>query len=315
MPEIVIRGGTVLDGTGAPGHVADVSISDGRDRGDRHRPPRRPRARRHRLRGRAGLHRHPHPLRRAGLLGPRAPAVVVPGRHHRRGRQLRLRHRAHPARAPRHDRGHARERRGHGSRDADRGHRLGVRDVSASTWSRSAVAGRCSTSPRTSGTPRCGSTSWATRPTSGPRRPDEVDAHVRSSCGRRSTRVRPGSRPASRTRTAASTASRSRAASPTATRCTRLFPAAGEAGKGVVLITPGEQCTYADVYEWQPRIGRPFTYPMFASPGGKHLEPLALHEQGIAAGASVWPQVTPRPLTMQFTLGRPLQPQHRHGVR
>ena len=50
----------------------------------------------------------------------------------------------------------------------------------------------------------------------------------------------------------------------------------------MVLITPGEQCTYADVYEWQPRVGRPFTYPMFASPGGKHLEPLALHEQGIA---------------------------------
>src|SRR5947208_13153451 len=43
-----------------------------------------------------------------------------------------------------------------------------------------------------------------------------------------------------------------------------LFTAAGEAGKGVVLITPGEQCNYPDVYEWQPRVGRPFTYPLFA---------------------------------------------------
>ncbi len=84
-----------------------------------------------------------------------------------------------------------------------------------------------------------------------------------------------------------------------------LFSAAGDAGKGVVLITPGEQCTYADVYEWQPRIGRPFTYPLFAAPGGRHLEPVALHEQGTAAGAQVWPQVTPRPLTMQFTLADP----------
>ncbi len=84
-----------------------------------------------------------------------------------------------------------------------------------------------------------------------------------------------------------------------------LFLAAGEAGKGVILITPGKQCTYADVYEWQPRIGRPFTYPLFASPGGKHLEPLALHEQGLARGAQVWPQVTPRPLTMQFTMADP----------
>jgi N-acyl-D-aspartate/D-glutamate deacylase len=44
---------------------------------------------------------------------------------------------------------------------------------------------------------------------------------------------------------------------------------------------------------------------MFASPGGKHLEALRLHEQGVPAGARVWPQVTPRPLTMQFTLADP----------
>jgi N-acyl-D-amino-acid deacylase len=81
-----------------------------------------------------------------------------------------------------------------------------------------------------------------------------------------------------------------------------LFVATGETGKGVVLITPGEQCSYADVYEWQRRISRPFTYPLFASPGGKHLPTVALHEQGLAHGARVWPQVTPRPLTMQFTM-------------
>ncbi|GIU88590.1 MAG: amidohydrolase [Acidimicrobiia bacterium] len=81
-----------------------------------------------------------------------------------------------------------------------------------------------------------------------------------------------------------------------------LFLAAGSAGKGVVLITPGPQCSYADVYRWQPRVGRPFTYPLFASPGGKHLEPVALHEEGIARGVAAWPQVTPRPLTMQFTM-------------
>jgi N-acyl-D-aspartate/D-glutamate deacylase len=81
-----------------------------------------------------------------------------------------------------------------------------------------------------------------------------------------------------------------------------LFEATGQAGRGVILITPGKQCTYADVYEWQPRVGRPFTYPLFAAPGGRHLEPVGLHEQGLAHGANVWPQVTPRPLTMQFTM-------------
>ncbi len=81
-----------------------------------------------------------------------------------------------------------------------------------------------------------------------------------------------------------------------------LFRAAGQAGRGVILVTPGEQCTYEDVYRWQPVVGRPFTYPLFASPNGKYLEPLARHEQGVADGAWVWPQVTPRPLTMQFTM-------------
>ncbi len=47
------------------------------------------------MRRHARLHRHPHPLRRAGLLGSGAPAVVVPRRHHRRRRQLRLHDRAH----------------------------------------------------------------------------------------------------------------------------------------------------------------------------------------------------------------------------
>jgi len=80
-----------------------------------------------------------------------------------------------------------------------------------------------------------------------------------------------------------------------------LFLAAGETGKGVVLMTPG-QVSYADMYEWQPSVGRPFMYPLFAAPGGRHLEPLQLHEQGLARGVNVWPQVTPRPLTMQFTM-------------
>jgi len=81
-----------------------------------------------------------------------------------------------------------------------------------------------------------------------------------------------------------------------------LFGAASDAGKGVVLITPGPQCSYENVYEWQPRVGRPFTYPLFARPDGAHAETVELHEKGIAAGAVVWPQVTPRPLTMQFTM-------------
>ena len=84
-----------------------------------------------------------------------------------------------------------------------------------------------------------------------------------------------------------------------------LLMTVSRAGKGVVLTTPGPQCGYSDVYEWQRRVGRPWTYPLFALPDGRHLEWLGLHEQAVAAGADVWPQVTPRPLTMQFTLADP----------
>ena len=84
-----------------------------------------------------------------------------------------------------------------------------------------------------------------------------------------------------------------------------LFMAAGSTGKGVVLATPGEQCTYADMYEWQPRIGRPFTWPLFAAPNGAHLPQLHLHEESVPRGLDLWPQVTPRPLTMQFNLETP----------
>jgi N-acyl-D-aspartate/D-glutamate deacylase len=84
-----------------------------------------------------------------------------------------------------------------------------------------------------------------------------------------------------------------------------LFLAAGSTGKGVVLATAGEQCTYADMYELQPRIGRPFTYPLFALANDRHRPQLELHDAAVARGVQVWPQVTPRPLTMQFTMDSP----------
>jgi N-acyl-D-aspartate/D-glutamate deacylase len=84
-----------------------------------------------------------------------------------------------------------------------------------------------------------------------------------------------------------------------------LFMAAGSTGKGVVLATAGDQCTYADMYELQPRIGRPFTYPMFALTDGRNQPQLDMQNEAVAKGLQVWPQVTPRPLTMQFTMDSP----------
>ena len=84
-----------------------------------------------------------------------------------------------------------------------------------------------------------------------------------------------------------------------------LFMAAGGTGRGVVLATAGEQCTYDDIYRLQPLVGRPFTYPLFALSDGRHQPQLDLQDDAAARGLQVWPQVTPRPLTMQFTMESP----------
>ena len=98
--DLLIRGGTIVDGTGAPERKAgDVAIRDGRIAAvgkvsgkaartiDADGPRRR-----------ARLRRHPYPLRRADPLGPDAHDLAVARRHDGRHGELRLRRRADAAR-------------------------------------------------------------------------------------------------------------------------------------------------------------------------------------------------------------------------
>ena len=81
-----------------------------------------------------------------------------------------------------------------------------------------------------------------------------------------------------------------------------LFMAVGKAGKGVVLTTPGGSAS--------TRTSSPGSHgsagrsPARCSPcrAGSTARSSQLHEEALARGPNVWPQVTPRPLTMQFTL-------------
>jgi len=87
-----------------------------------------------------------------------------------------------------------------------------------------------------------------------------------------------------------------------------LLDVVGEVGRGVVAIAPGEQCSIDDMYELQPRTGVPFTYgALLTSPTGAHRRLLEANREGWARGAQVWPQVTPRPLTFAMTLAAPIQ--------
>ena len=94
-----------------------------------------------------------------------------------------------------------------------------------------------------------------------------------------------------------------------------LFTAAGRTGKGVVLATPGEQCTYADMYEWQTRIGRPFTYPLFALADGRHHPQLALHDSVRGQRGAGLPAGHASTAHHAVHDGQPVQPERRQGLR
>ena len=130
-PDLVIRGGDVVDGTGAPARPADVAIagdtivavgdvgpSGGATEHRRHGPD-----------GHAGLRRHPRPLRRSGHVVEPTHAVVLARRHDAGRRQLRRRVRSGAPRRPRPaHRAHGR-RRGHPRRRPPRRAQLGVAEL------------------------------------------------------------------------------------------------------------------------------------------------------------------------------------------
>ncbi|HXA32847.1 MAG TPA: amidohydrolase family protein, partial [Acidimicrobiales bacterium] len=77
-------------------------------------------------------------------------------------------------------------------------------------------------------------------------------------------------------------------------------------GRGVVALVAGEQCTHEDLYRLQPQVGIPFTYgALMSMPSGDHRRQIDLHRAGWAAGAEVWPQVSPRPLVFGFSMAHP----------
>ena len=85
-----------------------------------------------------------------------------------------------------------------------------------------------------------------------------------------------------------------------------LLEVMGELRRGVVAIAPGEQCGIDDMYDLQPPTGIPFTYgALLTSPAGTHKRLVDLNHEGWAHGAQVWPQVTPRPLAFAYTVAEP----------
>jgi N-acyl-D-aspartate/D-glutamate deacylase len=79
-----------------------------------------------------------------------------------------------------------------------------------------------------------------------------------------------------------------------------------DAHRGVIAVAADDPWNYEYLYELQPRIGLPITYTaLLASKTGRHRALVELNERGWANGAHVWPQVSPRPLQFQYSIASP----------
>ncbi len=85
-----------------------------------------------------------------------------------------------------------------------------------------------------------------------------------------------------------------------------LCKAVGDSGRGVVGVNGGDNLSLADCYEMQPRIGAPITFTaLLTTAQGFHLKAVETHRAGMATGAEVWPQVSCRPLAFSQTMVEP----------
>jgi len=88
-----------------------------------------------------------------------------------------------------------------------------------------------------------------------------------------------------------------------ATELAALFAVLGEEHRGVVAVSPGGPCSHDDLYALQPKVGVPFTYgALLSDPEGDFRRRVDLNSRGWTAGVQVWPQVTSRPVTVEFTM-------------
>ncbi|MBY0398755.1 amidohydrolase family protein [Myxococcota bacterium] len=81
----------------------------------------------------------------------------------------------------------------------------------------------------------------------------------------------------------------------------------GELGYGAISYAPGVPVSWRDSYAIQPAIGRPLSWtPMLTTyPERDYKQMMKVHAEGLAQGADVHPQITCLPLKLQFRMDNP----------
>jgi N-acyl-D-amino-acid deacylase len=80
-----------------------------------------------------------------------------------------------------------------------------------------------------------------------------------------------------------------------------------QCGRGVVALLPGGVFSNQEVFKLQREVGRPFTWTALLTVKGYpyHEKVVAEHDAAWAEGVEVWPQVSCRPLVFQMNLSEP----------
>jgi N-acyl-D-amino-acid deacylase len=86
-----------------------------------------------------------------------------------------------------------------------------------------------------------------------------------------------------------------------------LCGAVATAGRGVIGINGvSDRLHFDEIYDMSIELDVPVTFTaLLTSNTGSHHKALALHREGVAKGANVWPQVSCRPLAFSMTMIEP----------
>ncbi|MGE0000185.1 MAG: amidohydrolase family protein [Ilumatobacteraceae bacterium] len=86
-----------------------------------------------------------------------------------------------------------------------------------------------------------------------------------------------------------------------------LCRAVAATGRGVIGINGvSDELHFSEIYDMSIELDVPVTFTaLLTLASGAHLKALALHRAGVAKGATVWPQVSCRPLSFSMTMVEP----------
>jgi N-acyl-D-aspartate/D-glutamate deacylase len=86
-----------------------------------------------------------------------------------------------------------------------------------------------------------------------------------------------------------------------------LFRAQAASGRGALGINGvNDELHFDQIYDLQRELGIPITWTaLLTSSTGSHLKALAMHREGMEKGSAVFPQVSPRPLTFSMNMVEP----------